>query len=105
MSKLARLSGAAATMGRQEAEEMSLARWAEGAGTLAAPCAEEVTALLALVLTLVEVETGTVLPASGLASASALLEVARATVLPALVSASALVEVATGTVVGEETPA
>jgi hypothetical protein len=104
-------------MGCQAAAGMSLARSAEGAGTLAVAGAEEVTALLALVLTLVEVEMGTVLPALGLASASALVEVATGTVLPALGSASHLVEVvtvlpamdlvevATGTVVEEKIPA
>jgi hypothetical protein len=68
MSKLVRRSGALVTMGRQVAGEMSLATAAAGdARSLVAACAEEVKALPELVWTLVEVGTGTVLPALGLA--------------------------------------
>jgi hypothetical protein len=54
-------------MRRLAAGEMSLARSAGDARSLVAVCAEEVKALPELVLTLVEVGTGTVLPALGLA--------------------------------------
>jgi hypothetical protein len=67
MSKLVRRSGALVTTGRLAAGEMSLARSAGDARSLVAVCAEEVKALPELVLTLVEVGTGTVLPALGLA--------------------------------------
>ena len=61
-------------MGRQAAGEMSRARSAGDAGTLATAWAAEVIALpvLVLVSALLEVATGTVLPALGLALALAL---------------------------------
>ena len=88
-------------MGRQAAEEMSLARLPGEVGTPSAACAEDVTAFPVLVSALALVEVGMVLPALVLASAWAL--VGTATVLPASVLALVLVEVVE--VVEEEIPA